>query len=153
MLDLRHIKKIPPADKLLCEQLLSSGWRKLKEPENIWTAILYSIPFMILTFVIEIFLIYFLYTPFREMIDGKSPFMFETEININILLYLVFIIVFVLIHEFIHACFVPNILSSDKTFWGFNGMFGFVYTEEKIRKYRFLLISIMHISCYLLFFL
>lgn len=140
---MKYIKKIPPTDKLFCEDLLRSGWKKLKEPANIGIAIIYSLPFAILTFVFEILLIYFLYTPFREMIDGKRAFMIEIQININTLLYVVFIIVFLLIHEFIHACFVPNILNSDKIFWGFNGMFGFVYTKEKIKKYRFLIISVM----------
>lgn len=140
---MRYIKKIPPTDKLFCEGLLSRGWRKLKEPVSIGTAILYSVPFMILTFAIEIFLIYFLYAPFREMIDGKREFGFEIAINISTLLDVFLIIAFLLIHEFIHACFVPNGLNSDKTFWGFNGMFGFVYSEEKIKKYRFLLIAIM----------
>lgn len=140
---MKYIKKIPPTDKLFCESLLDSGWKKLKEPADIGIYIIYSLPFAILTFVFEIFFIYFLYTPFREMVDGKRPFIFEIQININTLLYVVFTIVFLLIHEFIHACFIPNILNLDKIFWGFNGMFGFVYTEEKIKKYRFLLISIM----------
>ena len=140
---MRYIKKIPPTDKLFCESLLSSGWKKLKEPANIRTAIIYSLPFAILVSVIEIFFIYFLYTPFREVIDGQRELMFEIQININSLWYVVLIVAFLLIHEFIHACFIPNAVNSNKTFWGFNGMFGFVYTEEKIKKYRFLLISVM----------
>jgi len=47
------------------------------------------------------------------------------------------------IHEFLHACFIPNVLKSDKTHWGINGIYGFVSTTEMIKKGRFLLISIM----------
>jgi hypothetical protein len=47
------------------------------------------------------------------------------------------------IHEFLHACFIPNILKSDKTYWGINVFCGFVFTTEKIKKGRFLIISIM----------
>ncbi|MGV8906228.1 MAG: DUF3267 domain-containing protein, partial [Acetobacterium sp.] len=46
-------------------------------------------------------------------------------------------------HEFLHACFIPNVLKSDKIYWGINGFFGFVFTTEKIKKGRFLIISIM----------
>jgi hypothetical protein len=51
--------------------------------------------------------------------------------------------VFNVIHEFLHACFIPNVLKSDKTYWGYNGFIGFVYTTEKIKKGRYLIISIM----------
>lgn len=47
------------------------------------------------------------------------------------------------LHELIHAAFIPNITKSDKTFWGLNGLFGFVFTTEPINKGRFLIISCM----------
>ena len=48
-----------------------------------------------------------------------------------------------LAHELVHACFIPNAIQSEKTFWGINGFFAFVYTTEVITKTRFLVISIM----------
>jgi len=48
-----------------------------------------------------------------------------------------------LIHEFVHACFVPDAFRSDKTYWGIRFFYGFVHTTEKIKKSRFIIISLM----------
>lgn len=48
-----------------------------------------------------------------------------------------------LIHEFIHAALIPNFIKSDKTFWGINGLAGFVFTTEPIKKRRYIIISFM----------
>ena len=139
---MRYAKKIPPTDKTLSEELLSIGWKKLKEPSNLLITILLSIPFMLINGVIEILILNNLYEPFQIFI--KNPILsFEFRINLWTLLYILGIIIFMIIHEFLHACFIPGVLSSDKTYWGINGFFGFVFTHEKIKKGRFLLISIM----------
>lgn len=93
--------------------------------------------------MIELILIFFLYQPFKDIIKGNSELKFELTLNLNIFVYLVAIIIFLFIHELIHAIYVPNMLKSNKTYWGFNGMFAFVYTEEKIKKSRFIIISLM----------
>jgi len=139
---MRYAKKIPPTDKNLSEQLLSSGWKKLKEPSNLIIATLLSLPFIFINGIIEIFILYNLYQPFQLLIKNQI-LSFEFNINLWTLLYVLGIMIFMIIHELLHACFIPNVLSSDKTYWGINGIYGFVFTQEKIIKGRFLLISIM----------
>ena len=140
---MKYIKCIPSTDKLVCENLLLDGWKKLKEPKDVKFAIFYSLPIMIISFFIELTLIYFLYKPFRELINGSSGLKLQLTLNLNIFIYLITIIIFLIIHELLHALFIPNILKSNRTYWGFNGMFAFVYTEEKIKKSRFIIISVM----------
>jgi len=139
---MRYAKKIPPTDKNLSEQLLSSGWKKLNEPSNLIIATLLSLPFIFINGIIEIFILYNLYQPFQLLIKNQI-LSFEFNINLWTLLYVLGIMIFMIIHELLHACFIPNVLSSDKTYWGINGIYGFVFTQEKIIKGRFLLISIM----------
>lgn len=140
---MRYTNKIKPTDKTLSEELLSSGWRKLKEPSSLGVLILLSVPFMFINAVIEIFILYNLYEPLQELIKNKEGFSFEFRIDLWTLVFVIGIIIFMAIHEFLHACFIPKVWSSDKTYWGINGVCGFVFTEEKIKKGRFLLISIM----------
>ena len=139
---MKYAKKIPPTDKTLSEKLLSTGWKKLKEPSNLAITTLLSIPFMLINGVIEILILYTLYEPFQTLVKG-SNFSFEFRIDLWTLFYFLGVIIFMIIHEFLHACFIPGVLSSDKTYWGINVFFGFVFTHEKIVKERFLLISIM----------
>ncbi|EOR20624.1 hypothetical protein A500_16110 [Clostridium sartagoforme AAU1] len=72
--------------------------------------------------MIELILIFFLYQPFKDIIKGNSELKFELTLNLNIFVYLVAIIIFLFIHELIHAIYVPNMLKSTKTYWGFNGI-------------------------------
>ena len=139
---MRYAKKIPPTDKNLSEQLLSSGWKKLIEPSNLIIATLLASPFIFINAIIEIIILYNLYQPLQLLIN-KQNFTLELSINLWTLLYVFGIMVFMIIHEFLHACFIPRVLSSGKTYWGINGIYGFVFTQEKIIKGRFLLISIM----------
>ena len=53
------------------------------------------------------------------------------------------ILALMILHELLHAVFIPGFLKSGKTFFGFNGLFGFVFTTESIKKARFLIISVM----------
>ena len=71
--------------------------------------------------------------------DGSFSFTFK--LNFSAILYVAGIFVFMMLHEFLHAVFIPNFIKSDKTFWGINGLFGFVFTREAIKKGRFILIS------------
>ena len=52
-------------------------------------------------------------------------------------------IVFITLHELIHAAFIPNAFHSSKTLWGIIGLGVFIYTTEAISKRRFIMISIM----------
>lgn len=139
---MRYVKKIPPTDTNLSEKLLLSGWKKLKEPSNLWITVLFSVFFMLINGVIEIFILYNIYEPFQLLVNNQTS-SFEIRIDLWILLYVFGIIIFMILHEFLHACFIPRVFSSDKTYWGLNVFYGFVFTREKIIKERFLIISIM----------
>ncbi len=140
---MRYIRKIPPTDKEASEKLIQDGWKRLKEPASLGVATVYSLPFAISALVMELVLIYYLYAPFRELLGRTGAFLFEIQINIATLLYLPLIIAFLLLHEWVHASFIPGFLHSQKTYWGFNGVFGFVYTEEIVEKNTFLIICVM----------
>lgn len=140
---MKYIKKIPPTDIDLSNMLISTGWKKIKEPSNLSLAILASIPFMIINGIIFMGIVYYIYPPLKDFINSNSGFNITFNINISMLLYVVITLLFMTIHEFIHACFIPNFSKSDKTYWGINSFVGFVCTTEKIRKGRYILISIM----------
>ncbi|MDP4178078.1 MAG: DUF3267 domain-containing protein [Bacillota bacterium] len=140
---MKFIKKIPSTDKELKNKLLSNGWNKLKEPSNLGIATLLSVPFMFINGIISMVIIFYLYPPLKELLNSNQGFSITFKINLFTLLYIIVFFVFMIIHEFLHACFIPNMLKSDKVYWGINGFFGFVYTTEIIKRNRFLIISIM----------
>jgi len=140
---MRYIKKIPPADKEFSNKLISEGWTKLKEPSNLGIAILLSAPFMFINGAISMVIAFYLYPPLKELLNSKQGFSLSFTINLSTLIYVVSIFILMAIHEFFHACFIPNVLKSDKTYWGINGFYAFVFTTEKLKKGRFLIISIM----------
>jgi len=136
---MKFFKKIPPTDKELSIFLVSDGWRLIIEPSNFALAILCSIPLMVVNGVLAYILIMPYYNPIQRIIENAS---ISFEMNIFDMLYGLIIFSLILItHEFFHAIFIPNFISSNKTFWGFNINGGFVGTSEKIRKDNFILIS------------
>ena len=140
---MRFIKKIPLENKEKTKELLSSGWHKLKEPRNASIAILCSLPLSLILMAVNGMWLYFISTGLRNFMQ-LDDFTIEFQITIkSLIIFILAVILFLFIHEIIHALFIPNIVHSTCTYWGFNGLFGFVYTEEIIKKRRFLLISIM----------
>lgn len=141
---MKYIKKIPSSDKELSNKLISEGWKKIKEPSNLGIVTLLSIPFMFINGIITMVIVLSLYPPLKEFLhSSRNGFGISFTINLSAIIYAAITIMFMIIHEFLHACFIPNFLKSDKTYWGINGLFGFVYTTERIKKGRFLIISIM----------
>ncbi len=140
---MQYLKKIPSTDKELSTKLISEGWNKLKEPSNLGIAILLSVPFMFINGIISMVISFYLYPPLKELFNSKHGFSITFTVNLFTLIYVVIIFMFMTIHEFLHACFIPNVFKSDRIYWGINGFLGFVYTTEKIEKNRFLIISIM----------
>jgi len=140
---MKYIKKIIPVDKELKNKLISEGWTKLKEPSNLGAVILFSLPFMFINGAISFLIAVYLYPPLKGILKTGNKFSISFTFDFYILLFIVIMLLFLALHEFLHACFIPNVLKSDKTYWGFNGFAGFVYTNEKIKKDRFLIISIM----------
>lgn len=125
------------------EQFITEGWIRLKEPRTAGAAILWALPLSMAMILINCTWCYFLYSPLRGLVDGETELMIEFSVGPGSLLYILAVILFLLVHEMIHGLFIPNVWHSKKTFWGFHGAYGFVYTQEVISKGRFLLISIM----------
>lgn len=140
---MRYIKKLPCTNKELSNKLVSEEWSKLKEPSNLGIATLLSVPFMFINCAISIAIAFYLYPPLKELFNDKQGFSISFTVNLFTLIYVVIILAFMALHEVLHACFIPNVLKSDKTYWGINMFYGFVFTTEKIKKDRFLIISIM----------
>jgi len=63
------------------------------------------------------------------------------EVRLNFF-HLLGLILMTSIHELIHLVFVPNFIKSDKTYIGLTLFGGFVHTEEKVKRNRYLLISL-----------
>lgn len=121
---------------------MGAGWKKLKEPSNLCMATLLSIPFAFLLGGTTIGIIYLLRPALFDFLKASS-FEIIFNIDLKIVLYIIVLFVFMAIHELIHAIFIPNFAQSDNTFFGINGLFGFVSTTEPIKKGRFIVISIM----------
>ncbi|MEA4932934.1 MAG: DUF3267 domain-containing protein [Lawsonibacter sp.] len=139
---MEYTKKLPTTDKELSTQLLGDGWEKIWEPRNLAFAMLLSVPFVFLLGSITLWLAYLLQPRLFGFISSES-FEISFNIDLKLLLFIVVIFAYMLIHELIHAAFIPNFSKSGKTFWGLNGLFGFVFTTEPIKKGRFIIISIM----------
>lgn len=135
---------MPATDMELSQRLLSDGWIKIKEPSNIWTATLLSMPLALILGAILFVMTKKLNPSAYDFLNfAEAGFQVEIKFQLSALLLLVGTFGFMLLHEFIHAMFIPNFLHSNKTFWGMNGLFGFVFTTEEMKKSRYLIISIM----------
>jgi len=139
---MKYSRTRPPTDRKLSNQLLLAGWKKLKEPTNLGMAIVQSVPFMLINGLIFMVIAFYLYPPLKELLNSKHGFSFNFEINAHLLMQIAAVFIFMAIHELLHACFIPNVLKSNKTFLGINGLIGFVSTTESIKKSRFIIISI-----------
>ncbi|TCS95038.1 DUF3267 domain-containing protein [Hazenella coriacea] len=138
VIKIKIINQTPKTDNDRHATLLQQQWKPLKEPKSIITAMIGSIPFVILNGIITLFIIRFVSSiSFEEL--GFS----NTEIMIEIDLMLLFsILIMVIIHELIHLFFVPNFMKSDRTYIGLTWFGGYVYTEEIISKGRYLWIAL-----------
>ena len=138
---MKYAKKIPEPDPELREALLTEGWKQMKEPQSLFWAILFSIPFMIINALV-CYLILFLVNPsyahmVYDFLFSGSSWAFTIRFD-----YIIYVYLFLIAHEFMHLVFVPNFYRSEKTYVGIKPWGGFVFTTEKLSKGRFLLISI-----------
>ncbi|MCQ4696199.1 DUF3267 domain-containing protein [Paeniclostridium sordellii] len=140
---MKYTKYLPKTDKNLSNQLLTDGCKKIKEPSNLTLATLISIPFMLFCSIIFLGLIFYINPDYKNFFKFSDSISFTIKINLKTFLFLVGIYSFTLLHELIHAVFIPNALKSDKVYFGVRLLYGFVYTNEKISKLRFVIVSIM----------
>ena len=139
---MKYTKKLPKTDEELSSYLIDAGWIKIKEPQNLPLAILFSLPFAYLLLGIILWLAYLLKPGLFNFMASNS-LSIALSIDLQLLLFVGAIFVYMFLHEMIHAMFIPGVLKSERTFWGMNGVFGFVFTTEPIKKGRFLVISCM----------
>ncbi|GAA0865752.1 DUF3267 domain-containing protein [Paraclostridium tenue] len=140
---MKYTKKLPMTDKKLSNQLLNEGWKKIKEPSNLTLTTLISIPFMFFSAFIFFGLIFYINPSLKDVFNIRDSISFTIQFNLKTLMVLTGIYLFTLLHEIIHAIFIPNALNSNKVYFGIRALYGFVYTTEKISKCRFIIISIM----------
>lgn len=135
---MKYARKLPKGSREREKELLSNGWKKLKEPNSLIKIILSSIPFMILNAIITILLIKLVSSiSFKNFGINDEGF----KITLN-LFHILGLILMTFIHELIHLVFVPNFKKSDKTYLGLTFFGGFVHTEEEIQRNRFFIISL-----------
>ncbi|KNY25538.1 DUF3267 domain-containing protein [Pseudobacteroides cellulosolvens] len=140
---MKFARKMPSTNNELSIQLKSEGWKKIKEPSNLFTTILFALPFAFLTGGIVIAITYLLSPSLYNFINDEHGLRLTIRIDGLFIIFIFAILIFMLLHELIHALLIPNVFQSNNTFWGINGVFGFVFTTEAIKKGRFLVISIM----------
>lgn len=131
-------KRLPEFNESLHKELINGGWITLREPGSLVSAIILSIPFMVINlYIAVVFMVIFSIISFEEF--GFTPNSFSITINLGMIIALIILII---IHELLHLVFIPNFKRSSKTFVGLTFYGGFVVTEEEIAKSRYILISI-----------
>ncbi|MFJ7978689.1 metalloprotease family protein [Lysinibacillus xylanilyticus] len=131
---MKLLYKLPKSNPKLHLDLIKNGWIPMKEPKNLISAILLSIPLMIVASMISIGVINIF-----SSISWRDFGFTSGGLSININLSVIFGIVFLLIiHELLHLMFIPNFMKSEKTSVGLTLFGAFVMTEEKISKPRYM---------------
>ncbi|WGX77507.1 DUF3267 domain-containing protein (plasmid) [Paraclostridium bifermentans] len=138
---MKYISKIPDTDINLNKDMIRTGWKMLKEPRNLVTATLISLPISIINIYLCILFIKLINKDLLTIVnsifyDGKFVFTIK-------LVYIVYIYVYIFLHEVIHLVCIPNFTNSKSTFISVKLWGGFVYTEEIINRNRYLIVTIM----------
>lgn len=138
---MKYISKIPKADINLNGKMINNGWKMLKEPKNLVTATLISLPISI----INIYLcMLFMKWINKDLLTIVNSIVYGGKITFTIkFMYIVYIYLYILLHEVIHLILIPNFTKSKSTFISVKLWGGFVYTEEVIKKRRYLIITIL----------
>lgn len=134
---LRH--KFPQVNPERHSELIASNWIQLREPDNLASAILVSVPLMILNTLLSIAVLGMFSPVSLADFDINSFQTIKLTVDLQDIAYIIGLI---FIHELIHLVFVPDFLVSDKTSLGITCFGGFVYSEEEIPKSRYILITL-----------
>jgi len=129
---------LPKANEDNEKLLLEAGWKRLKEPKRFSGQIAFSIPFMVINFIISQFIV--------GITASNKTFSFSfssfIELLIALLTLLLISVILMVSHELLHLIFVPNFTKSDKTHVGYTWFCAYVYSEEVLSKGRACLIYI-----------
>ncbi|MDK2564195.1 DUF3267 domain-containing protein [Romboutsia sedimentorum] len=138
---MKYISKIPKADINLSDKMINNGWKILKEPKNLITATLISLPISIINIYLCIFFMKWIN---KDLLTITNSIVYDGKIAFTIeYIYIVYIYLYTLLHEVIHLILIPNFTKSKSTFISVRLWGGFVYTEEVIKKRRYLIITIL----------
>ncbi|MGE7947975.1 DUF3267 domain-containing protein [Lysinibacillus sp. NPDC093688] len=135
---MKILNKLPKRNPNLHVDLIKNGWIPMKEPKNLISAILLSIPLMMIASMISIGIINIFSSIFLSDF-GFSSGAITITINFSIILWLVLLMS---IHELLHLIFIPNFMKSEKTSVGLTLFGAFVITEEEISKSRYIFITV-----------
>ncbi|UCZ53479.1 DUF3267 domain-containing protein [Bacillus shivajii] len=135
---MKYARELPKTDDKKHADLIEDGFKPLKEPGRIATSILLSLPLMFMNAALAIGIIA-LYFNFSMERFGFTSEGFTVTIHLGTILAIFFMII---VHELIHAVFVPRFFRSNCTYLGLTCFGGFVYTEERMTKARFIIISV-----------
>ncbi|NRR04064.1 DUF3267 domain-containing protein [Brevibacillus sp. RS1.1] len=137
---MRITTKLPQYHESVHVELMKNEWVPLNEPQSLGRATLLSIPFMLINALI-VFGIIHIFSPITLQELGLTSD--SLSISISIDFGVIFsLLALVIIHECLHLIFIPNFLRSEKTWMGLTLFGGFVATEEKIPKARYILITV-----------
>lgn len=137
---MKLLREIPKFCEQTEKKLLNLGWKKLKEPKNLFSAIILSTPLMILLGIISLnIMLLFNKNMLNNMFEAFNNGNFTFKINLFSILGILLLLI---VHELIHLILIPNFISSKKTYLGLTWFGGFVYSSEKIKKERYILITI-----------
>ncbi|MGE8207003.1 DUF3267 domain-containing protein [Heyndrickxia sp. NPDC080065] len=136
---MKILNKLPKSNPNLHLDLIKNGWIQMKEPKNLISAILFSIPLMIVTTIISIEIIN-IFSGISLSEFGVTPDAISITINLGSIFWLVSLLI---LHELLHLIFIPNFIKSEKTYVGLTLFGGYVITEEEISKSRYILITIV----------
>jgi len=137
---MKLLRQVPKFCEQTEKRLLNLGLKKLKEPKNLFVTSILSIPLMILLTILS-FNIMLVFN--KDMINNMLKAFENGNFTFTIDLFNILgILLLVIFHELIHLIFIPNFISSKKTYLGFTWFGGFVYSSEEINKGRYLLITI-----------
>lgn len=134
---MKIVSRIPETSKRRHEELTGDGWVALKEPQSLVTAMVASIPLMVLNVLLTVG-IFSLFRPVSPADFGFGQDGFSITVSIPVVVGLFLLLI---VHEMLHLLIVPGFVSSDRTYTGITYLGGFVYTEEEIPKARYLLIT------------
>ncbi|MGG4452049.1 DUF3267 domain-containing protein [Brevibacillus porteri] len=135
---MRITTKLPQYHENVHVELMKNEWVPLKEPQSLGRATLLSIPFMLINALIAYGIIH-IFSPITFQEFGLTSDSFSISIDLRVILFLLGLVIF---HECLHLIFIPNFMRSEKTWIGLTLFGGFVATEEKIPKARYILITI-----------
>lgn len=137
---MRYAKRLPSIDEGLRKAMMSEGWRRIKEPSNLFTALLYSLPFVLFNSVLS-FMVIALFDKgmSSDILALLSSGTWTFTIRFDYVLYAYLLILF---HEVLHLVLIPDFISSKNTWFGIKPWGGFVFTTEKLSKRRFIMISL-----------